>query len=121
MISYTVENANLVHVLFKGPIRLNDIISFLNEFDKIEGLSQNLRLLYDLHEANFEFEPGDINIINTQAQEVTMKYSTVRTAFVVNDPKSTAYSILFKSSTQRAKRELFSNKSNAIDWLNKPA
>ncbi|NJO92730.1 MAG: hypothetical protein HC831_29995 [Chloroflexia bacterium] len=107
-------------VVFTGDILFDSIISYLDDFKNMQGLPKNLKLLYNFTNANFHLDPVKIKIISDKATDVTSNYTSIRTAFVVAEPKVTAYSMLFSlmNNTEKTSREIFSTLSAAIDWLN---
>jgi len=120
MISYSLEDSGIFDVKFSGIISLNDVNKFLSDFDMINYLPQDIMLLYDLREANLNFNTRDIWSISEMTNKATSSYNSVRTAILVNKPNSTAYSILFaKESSHKIIRKVFSTVEAAIAWLKK--
>ena len=97
---------------FKG------LVTF-KEFTDFEELPNELCLLYDLRYAVLDSSPEEINMVSQAAEAATQKYKSVKTAFVVNKPKETAYSTLFSqiSKSKKTQRQIFSTKSTALKWL----
>jgi len=118
MISYTFDQ-NILFVTFIGTIKLEDIINYLKEFDKLDFLSENLLLLYDLTNADINIAPTEIKIISQIADVSTYGYNSTRTAFLVGNPKITAYSTLFSNLAENSKtqRKIFSTKEAALKWV----
>ncbi len=118
-IIYNIESNSIFHVYMKGNFILNDITNYLNEFKKIESLPDNLLLLYDLREANLTFSLKELQIISNLADSTTNNYSRVKSAFLVDKPKESAYSVMF-SDYQKSlmkMRKVFSSEEIAITWL----
>jgi len=118
MISYTFDQ-NILFVTFNGNIKLEDIINYLKEFDKLDFLSEDLLLLYDLTNADINIAPTEIKIISQIADISTYDYNSTQTAFLVENPKITAYSTLFSNLAENSKtqRKIFSTKEAALKWL----
>lgn len=118
MISYILDQ-NILVISFIGKINNDDIFNYLHEFSSIADLPSNLLLLYDLLNAELEVAPSDIKKISTIADSSTKKYQSVKTAFLVNDPKLTAYSTLFTNlaNPNKTQRKIFSTKEAALKWL----
>jgi hypothetical protein len=118
MISYTFDQ-DILYITFTGEIKLEDIIEYLKEFDNLDSLPKNLHLLYDLVNAKLNIAPTEIKIISQIADISTHEYSSTKTAFLVDNPKVTAYSTLFSNVTTNPKtqRKIFSTKEAAIKWL----
>lgn len=118
MISYAIID-NVFHVSLSETIELNDFLSFLKEFSEIENLPKDLKVFYDLRSANVNLHLDDINQLSEIAESKTLNYKSVKTAFVVEDPKVTAYAMLFSwlPSNDRITRKQFSTKDAALKWL----
>lgn len=117
MISYSLDKNTLI-VTFKDDIHIKDIAKFLDEFSKLDGLPDNLNLLYDLLEVKITVSHDEIKQISNIANNSTNKYKSIRTAFLVSDPKLTAYSTLFSNlADSKTIRKIFSTKEAAIKWL----
>jgi len=118
MIKYQMED-NIFTVIFTGTISFDEIISYLNDFGQMKDLPKSLKLLYNFIDAEFDLNPVKIQIISDKAIEVTALYDNIQTAFVVAEPKITAYSMLFSlmSANEKALREIFSTVLAAKNWL----
>ena len=119
MINYQ-EKGEIFIVNFTGSIPLDEIIDYLNDFEQLKHLPKTLNILYDFTNADFNLDPVKIKILSDKAVEVTARYDTIRTAFVVSEPKVTAYTMLFSlmMPNEKSSREIFSTLSAAHDWLN---
>ncbi|MBI9061466.1 MAG: STAS/SEC14 domain-containing protein [Marinilabiliaceae bacterium] len=118
MISYAYID-NILHVSMTKKVTLKDLIEFIHEFKNLENMPENLRIFYDLTEADLVLHLDDISKLSKLAEAATGKFKAVRTAFYVTDPKITAYTMLFSwlpedSFTQR---ENFSTREAAMEWL----
>jgi hypothetical protein len=115
----SVYEDGIFKVTFKDYITLDDILDFLIDFSKIEYLRNDVLLLYDLENASIAFDPSEINIISKSAECATKKYTSIKTAFLANDPKLNAYSTLFSNHSKETKtvRKIFSTAAAALNWL----
>lgn len=120
MIKYTFNDSGIFYVSFIDMVSLNDIEVYLSEFERLDYLPGDVLLLYDLREAQLNLKFKDIFHISKIAKKVTSTYTSVRTAFLVNKPKLTAYSLLFTRDLVPAKtvRRVFSTEEAALKWLN---
>ena len=118
MITHSFDR-NIYKVIYSGIVSFEEIINFLNEFSHIENLPKKLSLLSDLRDADFKFAPNELKKISQAAEESTKKYTSIKTAFLVTDPKITAYSTLFsnQSMEKRTQRKTFSTMDAALKWL----
>ena len=118
MITHSFDK-KIYKVIYSGIVNFEEIIKFLNEFSDTKDLPEELSLLHDLRGADLKFAPNEIKKISQVAEESTKKYSSVKTAFLVNDPKITAYTTLFsnQSMEKRTQRKTFSTMDAAFKWL----
>ncbi len=118
MIIYSFED-NIFQVKFIGEIKFADIVSYLNEFSKIDNLPEDLLLLYEAQNVDFKFDPEKVDIISKKAEDSTQNYKSIKTAFLVNEPKLSVYSTLFSKIPvqKKTQRNIFSTKQAAIQWL----
>jgi len=104
----------------EGLITSDDLYAFLEEFGSFEDLPEHLKIFYDLRKASIEIRLDEINLLSQMAEDKSQKFKSVKTAFCVEDPKITAYAMLFSwiSNNPKVKREQFSTKAAALAWLN---
>ena len=121
MISYAFIDG-ILRVTPTGDIDYKDLVHFLRDFSTLEHLPEDLKVLYDLRQANVNLHLDDISKLSSLAEQLTKNVKTIKTAFVVEDPKATAYTMLYSwlPTTIRLKRENFSTEDAAVLWLNKP-
>lgn len=119
MIKYQLKDG-IFTVKFTGLVLFKEIIDYLEEFRNLKDIPLNLKMLYDLSEADFNLTQPEIKKLSEKASEVTAHFNFIYTAFVVSEPKVTAYTMLFSLMVPNAKslRELFASKENALNWLN---
>ena len=119
MTSYGFIN-NILHVSIEGPATIYDLYDFLDEIGSLQSLPDELKVLYDLSKASLDLRLDEINILSKKAEEKTLQCKSVKTAFYVEDPKITAYTMLFSwlPENPKIKREQFSTKEAALKWLN---
>ena len=119
MITYSLKDTGVFYVDFSGTVLLKDIEDYLNTFETLENLPLDFLSLYDLRGAHMQMNSEDIQFISALTQQVTRKYRSVKTAFLVDKPKLTAYTLLFSvdHDLEKTTRQVFSNERNAIEWL----
>lgn len=118
MINYSLNNDGIFYVQFSETVSLEDIKEYLQDFEKINYLPQNLMTLHDFGNAKMLLTGKDIAIISELTDKATTFYRTVKTAFIVDKPNLTAYSILFaEDSRGKTKRKVFSTEEAALNWL----
>ena len=119
MINYSLSETGIFHVTFSGNVSVEDIKKYLQEFEKLSNLPQNLLALYDLRGANLKLTHNDLIFLSELTSKVTASYKTVRTAFLVDKPDQTTYSIIFTEQLvlEKTARKVFSTESAALNWL----
>ena len=119
MITYSFNDVNIFCIKFFGDITFEEIENFLSKFKTLSNLPQNLILLYDFSEANLSIKPDDVKVISTLADEATINYKSVKTAFLVDKPLETAFSVLFSQikNNKKKARKVFITESAAVHWL----
>jgi len=119
MIKSFFTDEGIFYVKFLGIVSLDDINSFLEEFVSKKYTSENLLSLYDLHGAELNFDISHIKTVADKADIITTDFKNVKTAFVVNKPDLSVYSILFieNSTSKKNRRNVFSTEESALKWL----
>ncbi|MBS2213261.1 hypothetical protein KEM09_17740 [Carboxylicivirga mesophila] len=119
MISYAFIN-DILHVSIDGPSTIYDLYDFLDELGSLHTLPDELKVFYDLRNASIDLRLDEISLLSKKAEEKTLQCKSVKTAFCVQDPKVTAYAMLFSwlPENSKIKREQFSTKEAALKWLN---
>ena len=119
MITYKLDDSDILHIKLTGNIDFNEVTGFLKKLKSFDNLPQDIKLLCDLTEAEVNLTANEIHQISGLAENATRKYSAVKTALLVNQPLMTAYSVLFTKfkSSGRTNREVFSTLDAAKDWL----
>nr|WP_319398067.1 STAS/SEC14 domain-containing protein [uncultured Carboxylicivirga sp.] len=120
MISYAYIDG-LLHVTPTKDIDYTDLANFLKDFSKLENLPDNVKILYDLRDAKVHLHLNEISKLSALAEQMTLNVKTIRTAFVVEDPMATAYTMLYTwmPKSDRLLREHFSTEDAAVEWLHK--
>lgn len=118
MTSYVFTD-NILHVNFEGKITSKELFEFLDEFGTLEGIPAHCKLFFDLRKASISLKLDEISKLSEVAEEKTQKCESVKTAFCVEDPKITAYTMLFSwlPKNSKIKRKQFSTKEAALEWL----
>jgi len=118
MISYAYID-NILHVSLTKKVTLEDLVEFIHDFKNLENMPENLRIFYDLTEADLILHLDDISKLSKLAEAATGKFKAVKTAFYVTDPKVTAYTMLFSWLPENpiTQRENFSTREAAMEWL----
>jgi hypothetical protein len=119
MINYEIDENGIFTVKFKGDISFDEILAFIQILKDFNELKNQLKVLYDLSDAELELSQEQVRQISEKGIEATSRFERVMAAFVVSEPKETAYSIIFSllNSSPHTIRDVFSTRSAAISWL----
>ncbi len=119
MIEHSIDENGILHVDFKGEIDFTAIAKWLAQFSEIHNLPLNLYLIYDLRNANLKLDAANLIKIAKRTDEATQDYKSIRTAFLINKNKLTAYTTLFTflRSNRRTIRKAYSEMGAAYNWL----
>lgn len=119
MTKYSLKPTGVFHVKFTDTLGLKEAIAYMDEFKKIDYLSSPVRILYDIRKAKLNFEMSELPSLTHFAEDSTKRYAVVRAAYLVNDPKNTAYGFIFKNlpKSERTSRNIFSTLKAAEAWL----
>ena len=119
MISYKIEENNIVKVVFDGVIVYDDIARWLSEFSEIAELPTQIKLFYDMRAASLRVDMVKLIQITKKTEEVTNKFQRVRTAFLIEESGLSTYSMLlsFLDIKGKTSRKVFTKIEKALHWL----
>jgi len=103
-----------------GNISLIEILECVNFRNENTTYPRSLKMLIDATNANFTFSVDDLTIIANENFKSLEKYDYIFDAIILDNPKNTALSILYKQLVNAINYEFvyFSTKKCAIKWLN---
>ena len=119
MITYSLRDDGIFYVTFSETVTVNDILKYLQDFEALNNLPKDLLTMYDLRDVDMDITSRDIISIAKMTEMATVPFKTVRTAFLVDKPNLTAFSILFTEELVpvKTKRNVFSTEKAALNWL----
>ena len=119
MISYSIDENEIIIIRLVGDIHYHDISEWLVKFSGLSNLSRKINLLYDLTEAQLHLDVELMLKVIEKADEATTNYIQIRTAFVLNKASVGDYAGLFSilKPSIRAVRRAFVNYEDAYTWL----
>lgn len=120
MITYFLKKSGVFYVNFSETVTVEDIKNYLLNFEKLDNLPQHFLSLHDLRGTDMILNAEDIIFISELTEKVTSSYKSVKTAFLADKPKLTAYSFLFSvdHNSEKTNRQVFSSEEEALNWLN---
>jgi hypothetical protein len=77
MITFRLNDSNIFYVKFDGKISVGDIKAYLEEFKSMSDLPADIRLLYDMTDAEMILNMDEIHLISELAEDSTQKYASV--------------------------------------------
>ena len=119
MIRYSLREDGIFYVSISGTVSVEDISKFLLAFEKLSNLPKDLLALYDLRNVDMNLTVKDLIVLSELSIKVTAPFNSVKTSFLVENPKLTAYSILFTEELmpENTMRKVFSTEEAALNWL----
>ena len=119
MVKFQLNEDGIFIVDFFGTLSLAMVSEFLDDFKKIDTLPQNLMIIYNLLDVDISLSASELGPLAQLAKESTQRYQNIRAAFVVDNPRGTALSTLFKEmkSNDTRTRQVFSSINAASNWL----
>lgn len=106
-------------VAFTDVVTVGDIYEYIHEFNELHNSPQHLKVLYDFTDVDLMISLDDIPTIAKEEGKATSQLLSLKTAFVVKDPKVTAYVMLFQWArpAEHVIRREFSSIDVALKWL----
>lgn len=110
---------DVVHVVFSGKINLAEILRAVKKLGEIKGLSQDLIIIKNFVDAEFDFKPTAVALVSAEIKEFVLKFRTVRVASIYSTPRDTAYGQLIEhySSIRNYDSKIFQSIDAAYAWL----
>ena len=104
---------------FIGEVYLKEIIDYIISTKENTSYPRLLKIITDASNANFNFEINDLEKIITENEKSLEKYDNIIDAIIVDNPKNTAISMLYKEleKNDKYKFEIFITKKAALSWL----
>lgn len=121
MIKYQFNSKNKVlEVTYEGKIKPNEILQY-NEFIlKNKELPRELKILVDAQTAAYDFSIDTVQELKKMLFENLKFYTFIKVAFLHNNPKETAISMLIEEAENGKNyfHNIFLSREKAIMWLN---
>jgi len=110
----------ILHTKFRGVVKLSEFLEDIKQVGQNNDLPRNLKILTDATKAKFEFDDDDIPIILYLKDYYAKNFTSIREAFVQNDPYVTALSMIYQydaSQLENFQYKIFSSCDAACIWL----
>lgn len=104
-----------------GNITANEIVNYIRDTKNNTEYPRNLKILSNTKEATFNFTIEELDLIVEENYKSLEKYDEIIDAIIVDDPKTTVLTVLYKQffKTKKYKFEIFATESAAKNWLHK--
>ena len=120
MITYKLNADNhILETVFEDMISPEDLFNFMVEINSNKDLPRDLRVIIDVRNADFIFEPIAIQSIVKANFRMNRSFKMIKNAILANDPDDATLT-LFHQYTQGSKNYLvrkFHDREKAIKWL----
>ncbi len=114
------EEAGIFYVTRVGEITLQDIKSYIDQFDKSFKHYKRLFLIEDANQAIPKYKAEGLEEIHEEIKTRIGKYDIVKVAVIVNNPINTALSMLYANLSETIKNyhyKTFSTLEAAERWI----
>lgn len=122
MISHklNLEN-NILETTYIDTVTAQEVIDYIEATKNNKELPRMLKIISDTRNGIFNFSINDLEKIVEANNQSLEKYDGIIDAIVVENPKNTVLTVLYKniSKTKKYKFEIFATKNAALDWLDK--
>jgi cellulose synthase/poly-beta-1,6-N-acetylglucosamine synthase-like glycosyltransferase len=105
---------------FEGDIIKKEIVDYIDATRLNKTYPRKLKILTDSTNANMVFAKNDLKAVVEANLKSLEQYNYIIDAIITDNPKETAFSILYKelSATNKYRFNVFSTREAAIEWLN---
>lgn len=106
---------------FIGEVYLKEIVDYIRATKDNKNYPRKLKIKTNALESSFVFSVNDLEVIIYENNKSLENYEAIIDAIVIEDPKSTALSMLYQrlDKNEKYKFNVFSTTEAAQDWLDK--
>jgi len=106
---------------FMGEIYLKEVVDYIRATKENKNYPRKLKIITNALQASFVFSVNDLEDIVEENNKSLENYESIIDAIVIEDPKSTALSMLYQrlDKNEKYKFNVFSSLEAAHDWLDK--
>ena len=115
------KETNHLEANYKDEVTATEIIEYIQATKVNKEYPRVLKIISDTRNSTFNLSIDELNSIVEENFKSLEKYTMIIDAIIVDDPKTTVLTMLYKqfSKTKKYKFEIFATKEAAINWLNK--
>jgi hypothetical protein len=118
--SHINRDTGIIETIFEGKITFEDIVDYITQLRNIEKFPKRLLILSDCVHGRFSFTSEEDQLIAGIVKQYAPAFEQIKDAIIVDDPRTTAYSVLYRNASAYIPNyqfEIFSTRQAAIDWL----
>lgn len=106
---------------FIGEVYLKEIVDYIRATKDNKNYPRKLKIKTNALESSFVFSVNDLEVIIYENNKSLENYEAIIDAIVIEDPKSTALSMLYQrlDKNEKYKFNVFSTTEAAQEWLDK--
>jgi len=122
MVEYKFNiNTNTLEANYIGNVTANEIIDYIRATKNNTQYPRSLKIISNTKNATFNFSIEELDLIVAENYKSLEKYNEIIDAIIVDDPKKTVLTVLYKQffKTKKYKFEIFATKDAALNWLTK--
>jgi len=115
------HQTGILETKYMGNIYLQEVVDYIRSTKENKDHPRDLKIISDASQAIFVFTINDLEVIINENNASLEKYDSIIDALIVEDPKSTALSILYQrlERNNKYKFNVFSTNEAAEEWLDK--
>jgi len=115
------HQTGILETKYMGNIYLQEVVDYIRSTKENKDHPRDLKIISDASQAIFVFTINDLEVIINENNASLEKYDSIIDALIVEDPKSTALSILYQrlERNNKYKFNVFSTHEAAEEWLDK--
>ncbi len=120
MIKTKLDNqSGIVYVKMEGVITLEQLVDHVSLKESRQYFPRDLKLLTDARQAILSFNIDALNLITDEMQKTLQKYNRIIDAFLVENTKETAMSVLYMEMAKINHYifRVFNTEEAALRWL----
>ena len=113
------ENNKIIVATFSGSLNKIEPLKYIESLLAIKNLPENLKILQDFTNTNYDLNVGDLEDIAVQIKKHFERFKSIKVAAIHNKSAETAISIIFAKllESENLNYLVFSTEEAAIKWL----
>lgn len=118
--SHINRDTGIIETTYEGNVTFEDVMDYIAELRNVEKYPKKLLILSDSVRGRFNFTEEEDQLIAGIVRQYAPSFELIRDAIIIDDPRTTAYSVLYRNtslSIPNYQFEIFSTREAAITWL----